>query len=407
MDRSTIQPTPTSWSSENLLDLLDAVPGTTFVLDDEGRFAFVGGAAARTWGRSPDELLGRVVWEAFPELDGTPVRKTLEQALASGDPVVDEVDCPVLGRRVRLTAQRRSPGLVVHVAELDETPEADAHAERHTGHYRRALRATGLVVARIDRDLRYVWIDNPHPDFDAAAVIGKRDYDLADDAGTQALVALKREVLDTDQRVRQEITFPMSDGERIYAVLGEPLHDRRGVVIGMTTVAIDVSDVRRLERAADTDYLTGAANRRAVERVLRQEVKRMERYNSRFSVVMLDVDHFKAVNDAYGHRVGDHVLTEIVRRLRLDMRAVDRLARWGGEEFLLVLPEIERDDAIRAAERFREQVAGQTFEHAASLTISLGVVMSRPGEDADALVRRADAALYQAKRTGRDRVVVG
>ncbi|MCA1833462.1 MAG: GGDEF domain-containing protein [Actinobacteria bacterium] len=158
-----------------------------------------------------------------------------------------------------------------------------------------------------------------------------------------------------------------------------------------------------------TDPLTGAPNRRSLEAALAEETKRATRFGRPFSVLMVDVDRFKRVNDEYGHAVGDRVLVEIAARIRKAVRSdLDVVARYGGEEFTVVLPETDPLGAVIVAEKIRDAVAVSPTEDGIDLTVSVGVASCPDdGVAADSLLAAADAALYQAKRGGRDRVVVG
>lgn len=174
--------------------------------------------------------------------------------------------------------------------------------------------------------------------------------------------------------------------------------------------------MRRIEDLAITDELTGAFNRRYIYQTLENERIRAERTGSSFSICMLDVDHFKTVNDAHGHVVGDAVLREIVRRIRRGIRSIDRLGspherntvgRFGGEEFVLVLPGQTESGAHMCAERVRNTIERQPMETETghlSITLSAGFAEYRSGETIESLIKRADAALYQAKANGRNRV---
>lgn len=163
-----------------------------------------------------------------------------------------------------------------------------------------------------------------------------------------------------------------------------------------------------LDRLARTDALTGLANRRALIDALAAERQRVARGAAPFAVVLADVDHFKQVNDRHGHDSGDAVLRQVAATIRTVAREVDVAARWGGEEFLVLLPATSLADALAVAERMRAAVHAATIEangQRLSVTASFGVGALRGGESADDCIRRADAALYVAKREGRDRVV--
>jgi diguanylate cyclase (GGDEF)-like protein len=164
-----------------------------------------------------------------------------------------------------------------------------------------------------------------------------------------------------------------------------------------------------LDRLSRTDTLTGVHNRRHVEEHLDQHASAARRHGQELSAIMLDIDHFKAINDAFGHAAGDAVLQEFARRLGTILRAEDIGARWGGEEFLVILPYTDLEGAAVLGERFRASVADEPFVVPPGQTISVtvsGGCASGGGEDPEQLVRDADAALYDAKQSGRNRVVV-
>jgi len=168
----------------------------------------------------------------------------------------------------------------------------------------------------------------------------------------------------------------------------------------------------RLERLASTDELTAVANRRAIEEALRRDLARADREATPLSVILIDVDHFKSVNDTWGHATGDSVLSSVGKLLKTMLRASDIAGRWGGEEFLCILPNTDSTGAIVVAERLRVALPLNTVagpRGPVQVTASFGVASVRgPGcrNAAEGIMRRADSSLYSAKEQGRDRVVV-
>ena len=164
-----------------------------------------------------------------------------------------------------------------------------------------------------------------------------------------------------------------------------------------------------LREQATHDGLTGLLNRTAIMEALQTEADRASRAGEPISVMMADLDFFKKINDTHGHLVGDAVLLEAARRMRSAVRSYDSLGRYGGEEFLFVLPGCSEGDALSQAERIRQTIAATRFSNATAplaVTCSIGVASREclAGEHTDELVRGADLALYQAKRLGRNRV---
>ena len=171
----------------------------------------------------------------------------------------------------------------------------------------------------------------------------------------------------------------------------------------------DLVEMARLyERAARTDDLTGLSNRRDMAQHLNQEFSRYERSGNHFSVILIDLDHFKQINDKYGHDAGDFVLTEFARLVRSTCRQSDLPSRWGGEEFLLLLPDTSLLQALSMAERLRRNVELHDFVHKGQripLTLSAGVCSISQFHAIEELLKQADIHLYDAKMKGRNQIV--
>jgi diguanylate cyclase (GGDEF)-like protein/hemerythrin-like metal-binding protein len=161
--------------------------------------------------------------------------------------------------------------------------------------------------------------------------------------------------------------------------------------------------LEQLEEAASTDRLTGAWNRRRFEEAALPELALAQRRRDPLSLLMFDLDHFKRVNDTFGHGAGDAVLVGLVQTVRQHLRASDSLIRWGGEEFLVMVPATRLEGAMALAEKMRAAVAAIDFPGIGQVTMSLGVAQYAPGESLSAWIERADQALYRAKSEGRNR----
>jgi len=178
--------------------------------------------------------------------------------------------------------------------------------------------------------------------------------------------------------------------------------------------AMDVMRITALEHETFTDPLTGVYNRRFMEQRLREEISKARRYEFKLAVLLLDLDHFKQINDELGHQAGDQMLIEIGDLLNRELRDSDILARYGGEEFLVIAPNTPPDDAAGLAERLRECIVAQTFlthfsspqEPGVQMTVSIGVAnFGGSTNDQESLIQIADQNLYQAKHGGRNQVV--
>ena len=160
-----------------------------------------------------------------------------------------------------------------------------------------------------------------------------------------------------------------------------------------------------LEERATTDQLTGVSNRHKIDEDLEHLYQRLARYNQPFSIMLLDLDWFKQVNDTHGHQMGDTTLKELASVLRESVRSIDSVGRWGGEEFMIVCPETHLEEVRMLAERIRTSVERHEFTIGERVTISVGVAQCSRAESIENVIRRADKNLYSAKESGRNRVV--
>ncbi|MBN2264705.1 MAG: diguanylate cyclase [Candidatus Aminicenantes bacterium] len=231
-----------------------------------------------------------------------------------------------------------------------------------------------------------------------------------------------------------EVLLPLRPDQAIHSFLGAPVvlrervtgllalynsggrafteEDARVAELFASQVAIALDNSRRvelMEKQAVTDELTGLYNRRAFGTMGEREVGRARRYQRPLALILFDIDHFKDVNDSYGHLMGDHVLVVLTRLITKTTRATDIVCRYGGEEFIVLMPEAGLEEGLAMAERLRQEISRMTVvttEGTLSLTVSLGVAALRREEDEnlESLIARADRAMYQAKAAGRNAV---
>lgn len=238
-------------------------------------------------------------------------------------------------------------------------------------------------------------------------IVGRTTDDL-----DRTTIALMREPA---QRLRDEGLFPRASSVRCEEFeLFEPSRtivrwvSRRvqcryyGIVAVGTDITTDVDLTNAYEKMALTDRLTGIANRRGIERALHHELLRLRRFQTPVSFVLFDIDRFKAINDTHGHGMGDEVLRLVAKAMTSSVRDTDLVSRWGGEEFLIVLPETSYAGALVCAEKIRAKVAVVGERVGFEVTVSGGLYQPGPGETMQEIVARADARLYEAKRKGRN-----
>jgi diguanylate cyclase (GGDEF)-like protein/PAS domain S-box-containing protein len=302
----------------------------------------------------------------------------------------------------------------------------ESHLRQSAERYRVMVEETSEGVATLDDGGRLAFVNGR-----LAALLG-RPADALAGAHLLEIVAPESRVAvaqamaapEPARVIRQEVAFQHQDGSRVWLLMGlGPLVATSGAAAARQLTLFDHSAQRQTEEQlrrsnaelavlAERDALTGLCNRRALERLLAEEIERARRKRRAFSVAMIDVDRFKQVNDDHGHQVGDEVLREVARRLRAALRATDRLGRFGGEEFLVLLPDADEHEGAIAAERLRAAVTALPVATAAlgwpelPITISVGVAALAEPASAHRLLADVDRALYRAKHEGRNRVIL-
>jgi diguanylate cyclase (GGDEF)-like protein/PAS domain S-box-containing protein len=196
-----------------------------------------------------------------------------------------------------------------------------------------------------------------------------------------------------------------------------PLRDEDGAIIGAVEIFSDNSEklaslslIQDLEEKAFQDTLTGLPNRRFLEKLICTRLDEMSRYGWPFGLVFLDIDRFKLVNDSYGHDVGDEVLRMVARTLTHCSRSFDTVGRWGGEEFVAVVVNVDQEKLQRIAERYRVMVESSDLtaqDYSLRITISLGGTLARGNDTLLSLIKRADGLMYRSKQSGRNLLTMG
>ncbi|MGE5416055.1 MAG: diguanylate cyclase [Acidobacteriota bacterium] len=208
------------------------------------------------------------------------------------------------------------------------------------------------------------------------------------------------------------------NGHRVpVRVKSAPITDGQGNIIGAVEVFTEntarvaaLERVRELEQVAFLDPLTNLANRRFGESFLESRFNEFQRYNMRFGVLSLDIDHFKNVNDTYGHDFGDKVLQMVANTMASNIRSYDLACRWGGEEFNIILTSTNEDTMKSIAEKLRVLISQSCIPHESGMigvTISIGGTLAQEGDTAESLLKRADDLMYQSKTNGRNQVTIG
>ncbi|WP_150430116.1 diguanylate cyclase [Dechloromonas sp. CZR5] len=268
-----------------------------------------------------------------------------------------------------------------------------------------------------NREGRYLLVNRMYEEvtgLSRAQTLGKTDADIFPATMAESYRQVDKEVMATGRTIEAEEALVDARGETCFLSIKFPTRNTAGEITGICGISTDITQIKHyqkeLERLSRFDELTNLYNRRHFMTLARHELNRGKRYGGKISVMMIDIDHFKRVNDNHGHRTGDIVLAAIASQISQALRDTDIAGRLGGEEFSVVLPETELGNAILVAERLRQQVAAGAIDigsgNTLNCTLSIGVAdWTDKTEDVEKLLHRADQALYEAKNSGRNKVV--
>ncbi len=305
-------------------------------------------------------------------------------------------------------------GRVRHFVSLQQDITARVMAESERDLLARALNVTRDPILITDANARIVFANQAFEQltgYTAEEIHGKTPKFLQSGQQSEDFYALLKDALSRGQPFRATFANLRKSGELYYADQSiAPISDADGRVQHFVSVSKDITTTverqQQLSEQASRDALTGLLNRRAGDQVLEDARAAAVTRQRPFSIVMGDIDHFKKVNDRFGHAIGDRVLVDMAKRLMAQIRETDHAVRWGGEEFLVLLGNAPVEVAATTAERIRRVTENQPDPQAGTITVSLGCGQWRDGESIDALVDRVDQAMYRAKEGGRNRVVV-
>lgn len=393
----------------------DAVIVTDADLEGGPSITYANAAFRRMTGYETDELIGRSP-RMLQGRDTDPavidaLRRCLhERRPFEGETINYRKDGTPYQVRWNITPVAGASGELEAFVSIQHDTTVQARDRRERDLLARALDGTSDVIVLFDRDGRFVHLNRAAEErlgYRSAELHGlpfnalRVDPEDREEPWEEALAAGRREV----------VAIRRGDGVTMHLERSlSPVADDAGRVTHVIAVGSDVSDrvaeEARLRHQAERDDLTGLLKRGAGTAALDALLAEAAGASRPVALFIGDVDHFKVVNDTYGHPVGDRVLVAVARALRNGVRGADVAVRWGGEEFLVALPGCDEAEARANGERLRAAVARNVDPDAGSVRLSFGVAVWRPGESRDDLVARADAALYEAKRTGRDRVVV-
>lgn len=434
-----------------LQTIFDAIPSQLFVVDSDVQTFHLNSAASRTLGISREQVLmvrGGEILKCIHSFE-TPggcgnapscadciIRRSVTGAIAGNKVYRKDTDMELIrdGKETKVhmlvtaspfefEGQKLSILVLEDITEIKLIEEALRKSENRL---RKITSVLGEGVYVLDRTGRLTFM-NPEAEkllgWSEQELLGKNmhetvHYKRADGTHLPAEECPVMMTIRSGKTYRvAEDNFISSDGRMLPVALVSTPITEEGEIIGSVAAFHDITERKRiqeamkysnelLEKQATTDVLTGIYNRLKFNDLLLVEMQRAVRNGMPLSLIMMDIDHFKLINDTCGHQVGDNVLREIAAIVTKTIRPYDIFARWGGEEFMILSPYNGMEKTRQLAERLRAGIQRSGFAGACAVTCSFGVAEFRQGEDDNSFTRHADAALYIAKKRGRNRVEV-
>ncbi|MFP4074906.1 MAG: diguanylate cyclase [Halochromatium sp.] len=306
-------------------------------------------------------------------------------------------------QRIRiLPDENQSHRAIIVVDDVTATREAEARAAA-------AAEASRRYLELIDNHVMTLGVDaNERATRASSALLQASGWTLERLRGTtlDALGLGQLDTQDTDNGQLPERAVLRADGSTLWVRVRKAQGLEAEAGDEHYLVLQDISLQKEIQALSERDALTGAYNRMKFDQLLLEAISAEQRYGQHFSLILCDIDHFKRINDNHGHLVGDSVLKQFTTLLQVQTRSNDQLARWGGEEFVVLLPLANAEAARTAAEKLRQAILAAHWPPIGKLSASFGAAFHAPQESADSLLDRADVALYQAKEAGRNRVCV-
>lgn len=422
-DNKTRQTTPPG--HEHLAHVLDHVGGYVYTKDIEGRYTYVNRAVCELVGATAAEILGQTDDAFFDLSQSDTLRINDQHVMARGERVeAEEKNYIAATGEIRYFWSVKIPlrddnGRVIGMSgistDVTEQRNMRRQMEQQAKLLDTVLNNADAYIYMKDFDRRYLYANKntaalvglPQDD-----LIGKTDAELFSPEDAERFAQLDRDILQTGQKAHGEETFVQTNGGiRHYWSIKIPLvHDGQSAYVGIST---DITEVIRLrnkyEELANKDSLTGILSRGFLLESARQEMKRAERNQQPLTVMIIDVDHFKRINDSLGHAGGDRALIAVVNAFQDTVRDADLLGRLGGDEFAIIAANTRPDEAEQMAIRLQESVKPIDLGDQARqpLTLSMGIATFNQEESLDELFARADRALYKVKQSGRNGFKLG
>ncbi len=415
---------------------LDHIGAYVFMKDTNGCYTFVNSLVCELFNITPDDIIGKDDSSFFSLDESDDLRKNDLKVIKEGVTIeCEERNVIASTGETRYYQTVKSPlknrqGQVIGMlgVSTDVTPRKELEIE-----LLKKQELLDVIMHNIDayvyvkdRDYKFVYV-NPRTaklfGMELEEIVGRTSEEILPKKIADLFEKTDEQVFKTEQKHTGEECYPTKNGSyKYYWSIKVPLRDEFGKIsrmIGFSTditelsilknkleqqVALEIQRRTEQEQIAITDPLTGLYNRLKLDESLEKELDRAHRYDGNLGLILMDIDHFKQVNDNYGHQVGDKILIKIAEVLNNNIRKVDIVGRWGGEEFLIICPQTDEQGTFQLAENLRKAIVSCKFPEVGTKTASFGVTNYQNGDSPHQLLSRSDRALYKAKQNGRNKI---
>ncbi len=385
-----------------------------FIIDIHGKILTINAAAIKRFRKKKKDLNGKYLEEVFDTKSSSGIQGAyIEVVRQTKEPVFYQYNLKGKIFQVSLfpIKNKTNSCIELFLLKMNDITESTQN-ENLLYRYKQIINAVDYPVSFVDDNLIYQTIN------DAFLLLYKKPLEkvigstIIDVVGNEVYKKIRKS-LDSCKE-GDNITFhnwiSYSDGiKRFMEIKFFPVLSKNHLVSGIIISEIDVTHRKlieeQLKELSISDKLTGIFNRAKFEESINQEIERQKRYSSHFSLIMFDIDNFKKVNDVYGHAVGDKVLIEIVNLVKQNIREVDLFSRWGGDEFIILLPHTRIENAVILGEKIRIKIEDHHFSGVGKMTCSFGVSDFKVDDKKELFLKKVDQALYEAKKIGGNRVI--
>jgi len=381
-------------------------------------YTFVNEAFSKMTGFSQEELLHKHVWERVIQPEPQTIKKTAKRRL-KGELFPQKYNDIVFlhkngqKRTLRVLTQtlfyEGSFGGLGTILDITDVLETEDRLKLLV----QAIEQTDEMIRITDKNGTNTFVNDAlisHTGYMESELIGQTNRIFKSNLYDEGFYKNLWKTILSGQTYKHVIINKKKNGELYHEDMTiTPILDKNNNITNFVATSQDITSrikmQEELKLLAITDNLTGLSNRHQTHKELDTKIAKFHRYNDSFALLMIDIDYFKRVNDNFGHDVGDYVLQELSNIITKQIRENDHFSRWGGEEFLIVLPKISLEEAYEVADKIRSLIENYSFKNIDSITLSIGVTTIKEKDTKESLLKRVDDALYEAKRKGRNRVV--